>query len=141
MQSIIYVHKGDPFYLPLSLKQARESNPNAEIILLGDESNNKYDYVKHYNIKDYFDRAAKFDSVYVNYSPNSRAYELFCFQRWMVIWEFQEKHPEYKDSFVYCDTDTLLFDDVIKDLNNLGDNAIALEGAVGPAFTFFNRGG
>lgn len=140
MQTIVYVHKGNPFYLRLSIEQARKSNPNAIIILLGDESNSTIKNVKHFYVKDYFNRAAKFDNIYENYSPNSRNYELFCFQRWMVIWEFQQQHPEYNDGFVYCDSDTLLFDDVIYDLNQLGDSPLALEGIVGPAFTFFNKG-
>lgn len=140
MKSIFFVHTGNPFYLSLSLEQAKTSNPNTNIILLGDESNKGIKGINHYNVADYFERAKVLDKYYINYSPNARQYEIFCFQRWMAIWEFQQKHPEYDDSFVYCDTDTLLFDDVISDLMQMGDNRIALEGRVGPAFTFFNKG-
>ena len=140
MRSIVYVHTGNAFYLDLSIQQARRFNPEIDIILLGDDSNKKIRGVHHYNIKDYFHRALLFDKVYVNHSPNERNYELFCFQRWLVMWEFQQKHPEYNDCFVYCDSDTLLFDDVNKDLNQLGNHPLALEGRVGPAFTFFNKG-
>lgn len=140
MQSIIFVHSGNAFYLPLALKQARKTNPTIDIILLGDENNKGMEGVKHFLIKDYFDRAASLDKVFINHSPNARNYELFCFQRWLVIWEFHQKHLEYSDKFVYCDTDTLLFDDVSKDLNQMGNRPLALEGEVGPAFTFFNAG-
>lgn len=140
MKSIIYVHKGNPFYLKLSLKQARASNPEADIILLGDNSNKEIAGIKHYDISDYFCRAKAFDNIFVNHSPNKREYELFCFQRWLVIWEFQQKHKEYDDSFVYCDSDTLLFANVMADLDQLYPNLLALEGGVGPAFTFFLKG-
>lgn len=142
MQSIIFVHTGNSFYLHLAIKQAKKTNPNIDIILLGDDSNKSVtrEGVLHFYVSDYFHRAEELDHYFINNSPNARHYELFCFQRWLIIWEFIKKNPQYDDKFVYCDTDTLLFADVTKDLEQLGNHPLALEEEVGPAFTFFNKG-
>lgn len=88
MTKIIFVHTGNAYYLELALSQAKISNPNADIILLGDKYNNKYPYINHFLISDYFESAKEFSEVFFNYSPNKREYELFCFQRWFVIKDF-----------------------------------------------------
>lgn len=139
MHSLIYVHAGNPFYLALSVKQASTVCHGGDVILLGDRSNRHILGVKHFEIANYFERAKRFDRIYVNHSPNDRAYELFCFQRWMVIWEFMQQHPEYDDAFVYCDSDTLLYADVFVDLKSMNGGLLAQQGKGGPAFTFFNK--
>ena len=140
MESIIFVHKGNDFYLHLAVKQAIRTNPTIKVILLGDESNKNVEGACHFLISDYFKRAEALSEIYVHHSPNGVAYELFCFQRWLVIWEFMQKHPEYDDRFVYCDSDTLLFSYVKEYLNQLGNHPLGLENGLCPAFTFFNKG-
>lgn len=49
MQSIVFIHKGASFYLKLAIKQAIKSNPNMDIILLGDETNSNIDGVSIFN--------------------------------------------------------------------------------------------
>lgn len=139
MKSVIFVHRGNDYYLQIAISQAHKYNPNLAIILLGDSSNANIKDAKHYLIEDYFTRAAAFDKHYVNHSPNSRAYELFCFQRWFIIDDFLSKHPEYETTFLYCDSDTLLYADVTPDLNNLGNNKVAVEAWESPGFTFFAK--
>lgn len=140
MNTIIFVHKGHSYYLDLAIAQAKKYNPDCEILLFGDESNNNIPDATHYNINDYFGLATDFDNVFFNNSPNRRSYELFCFQRWFIIREFMIKHPEYDKDFIYCDSDTLLFSNAIEDLEQLSPRLIATESWESPAFTFFKKG-
>lgn len=124
----------------IAIAQARKTNPGIEIILLGDSENKAVRGCKHYYCADYFEQAERFAEVFVNYSPNPAEYELFCFQRWFVIKEFLKCHPEYNDVFLYCDSDTMLFDDITSDINRLGNAPLAIESEESPGFTFFNKG-
>ncbi len=135
--TIIFVHTGNAYYLELALAQAKISNPNADIILLGDKSNNKYSYIKHYLISDYFESARDFGEVYFNYSPNKEEYELFCFQRWFVINDFLIKH-KITDTVLYCDTDTLLFHDISQHSNLFSKYWATIEKDGTPCFVFIN---
>ena len=88
---IIVLHKGSSDYLKICLAQAKFSNPNSRIILLGDETNEtlaKQVGAEHYLICNYFSKALEFEKIYKHYSTNSYNFELFCFQRWFVVDEF-----------------------------------------------------
>ena len=137
---IIFVHKGNPYFLYSVLKQAKHTNPNSEIILLGDETNRSFSFVRHFNINDYFDSARNFAKVYQHHSPNPFGYELFCFQRWFVLKDFVEKELGSDAQFFYCDTDTLLFENLSTEFlkYNKYDMTICRTGT--PCFTFFNVG-
>lgn len=137
---IIFVHKGNPFFLHSVLKQAKRTNPNSEIILLGDNTNCKYKFVKHYFIDDYFTSAEAFSKVYQHYSPNPYDYELFCFQRWFVIKDFVDRTWGGNAQFLYCDTDTLLYDDISFDINRFQSYDMTICKTGTPCFTYFNFG-
>ena len=52
--ALIFTHKGSSAYLWYCLEQAKKTNPEARIILLGDEANKPYDSsIEHYLISDY----------------------------------------------------------------------------------------
>lgn len=108
--NIIFIHQGDNDYLSVALKCARRSNPEANIFLIGDESNDVFDFVRHYDIKDYFDGARQLAEVYQHFSSNSREFELFCIQRWFILREFL-RHQNLSDCF-YADSDVLIFADL-----------------------------
>ena len=60
---IIYIHKGYCPYLRLSLLQARKTNPHAQIVLLGNEANEKLAQeagAAFYPFENYFSAAANF---------------------------------------------------------------------------------
>ena len=105
--SLIFVHKGYSFYLDYVLKQAYLFNQNADIYLLGDKDNNRYDFVCHEMIGDYFERADEFGTVYEHMSSNMYDYELFCFQRWFVVLEFVKRKGIV--NFLCMDSDVLLY--------------------------------
>lgn len=111
---IIFVHKGNHFYLKNAIYQATLLNPESMIYLLGDESNRtlKEKNVQHFLLKDYYKLANKFAECYKHMNSNGYEYELFCIQRWFIIREFVIKH-ELSD-FLYLDSDVLLYCDITK---------------------------
>lgn len=114
---IIYVHKGDSFYLDDSFKITRQNNPNTKIILLGDMNNIKYcdKYnIEFYNINNYM----SYEFNYKHYSINNLEYEKFCFERWLILYNFISMNNY--DSIIYNDSDNVFFMDV----NNIIDDNI-----------------
>lgn len=109
--TICFVHTGDSWYLWYTLRQARLTNPNADIILIGDRHLPHYDpFVRHVAIQDYFGEAAAFAKIYQHLSTNSHGYELFCFQRWFILKEYVERHAI--DRCVYLDSDVMVYSDL-----------------------------
>lgn|SRR3989338_4958031 len=104
---IIFIHKGYSAYSYFSLKQARHSNPDTDIYLIGDKSNDRFNFIRHVLMDDYSHRASSFGKVYKHYSTNSHQFELFCIQRWFILSEFMEKERE-KSIFV-CDSDLMIY--------------------------------
>ena len=47
---IIFVHKGDSFYLKYALESAKKFNPDSRIILLGDGVTVYPDFVEYYDL-------------------------------------------------------------------------------------------
>lgn len=58
---IIVFHYGYAPHLVKVLAQAKAFNPSSEIILLGDESNRFLNFVRHENIRQYFQEATRFE--------------------------------------------------------------------------------
>jgi len=93
-----------------SLRQAAYTNPDSEIILLGDESNVCFDFVTHVDMKNYFRRAGEFTKIYRHYSTNPYGYELFCFQRWLILEDYLLDRG-CEEVFV-CDSDVMLYSNI-----------------------------
>lgn len=109
---IIFIHYGDSDYLKYSLMQAKKSNPQSDVMLIGYRINERYDLARHENITDYDESAKDFAKYYVHLSPNGYDYELFCFQRWFILRDFLKKNKIRK--CFYIDSDVLLFENVSK---------------------------
>lgn len=110
MLNIIITHKGNPYYLKFVLSQLKETNENANIILMGDETNNKYPFIHHVLLSDYYNEANDFANYYQHRNSTSIEYELFCYQRWFCIYEYMKKHG-LKDVFA-LDSDVLVYDNL-----------------------------
>lgn len=108
--NIIITHRGNPKHLKYVLAQVKATNPNANIVLMGDASNDKYPFVKHAYLSDYFDMAAEFAKVYIHMNATSIEYELFCYQRWFCVYEYMKKH-NLTDVFS-LDSDVLVYDNL-----------------------------
>lgn len=109
IENVFLVHTGNSEYLEISLKRIRNTNPNINIILLGDTENDKYNFIRHALIGDYNTYSKKFEKIYIHLSDKEYKYELFCFQRWFIILEYMKKHnidkAYYQDSDVIIDCD------------------------------------
>lgn len=112
MTNIIITHRGNPAHLKYVLAQLKETNPGANIVLMGDKSNNRYSFVKHAMLSDYFNMADKFSKVYKHLNSTDISYELFCYQRWFCVYEYMKKN-NLKDVFS-LDSDVLVYDDLTK---------------------------
>ena len=111
---IVFIHQNNSEHLRYSLAQAKKSNPNSTVYLLGDESNDQYPCVEHHRSSDYSVGAAQFAEVYTHYSTNGVDFELVCFQRWFILRDFLTARRI--DQCVYLDSDVLLYADVTEEM-------------------------
>jgi hypothetical protein len=106
---VIFIHKGsEDGYLEYALRQAKK-NDN-EVYLIGGDQTKKYESIidKFYMIDDYTSNTCDaFTKVYEPLSTLVGDYELFCFQRWFILYDFM-KLNDIKECF-YLDSDVLLF--------------------------------
>jgi hypothetical protein len=110
---IIFIHRSNSDHLKYSLAQAHASNPQSTIFLLGDPSNDVYDFVEHRSMTDYFHGAGEFQKIYKHYSTHGTDFELICFQRWFILREFLIANN--LSQCLYLDSDIMLYTDVTKD--------------------------
>ena len=108
---IIYFHEGFSPYLPFTLRQARISNPDARIILLGD-SENRIEGIphEHHLLSDFKSRHQEFLECYRHFHPGHLGDERRCIERWIYLSEFLKK--QQIEEFLFLDSDMLLFCDV-----------------------------
>lgn len=121
---IIFVNYGNPWYLKYSLSQCIGTNPNARVILIGDKSNYGYKGVEHHFAEDYLEYVNQFSNVYEHLSSNSYRFELICFQRWFILYDFINKNGI--NEFFTLDSDVLLFDEIEKYKTRIADKKINL---------------
>ena len=110
MVPIIFIHRGWSPYLYHVLKQARLSNPDAPIYLLGDASNKIFSkLITHEHYLDYFTEAAQFQTYYQHRDTCAYNYTLFAFQRHFILKEFLMARDLTRcfhadsDLMIYCD--------------------------------------
>ena len=110
---IVVIHKGNPDYLKLVLLKAREFNPLSPILLLGNEDNTCLTEVvqklEHETIRLSKD-AKKLEEIYHHRSGLSHDFELFCFQRWILLRDAMKRRGW--DQCLHLDSDVLLFSDI-----------------------------
>ena len=116
--TIILIHKGaDNLSLPFVLKQVKFFNPKCRIILIGDKTNKKYGkYVDHFLIKDYMGEGLLLRKYYKHFSPNPYDFELFCLQRWFILFNFLERNKI--EHCFYMDSDVMVYSDLSKEAIN-----------------------
>ena len=138
---IIFIHRGSQYYLFLALAQARASNPESEIVLLGDnQALMNPDFFLQYRINfdlisSYLNSASIFKKIYVHDSSNTFEYERFCFERWFIVKDYIEKNGITKN-FCCLDSDAILYAHVGNVFNLLKSDLNTCD-CVGPQFLFF----
>ena len=115
---IIFAHRGSgENYLECVLRQAKNLNPI--VCLLGDEQNKKFDQiVAHDYIKNYSNISNEFAKIYIPLSTLGD-YELFCFQRWFVLYEYMK--AQKFDRCLYLDSDMMFYSDAYQEVTNKFD--------------------
>jgi hypothetical protein len=119
---IIFCHYGNSKYLPYIFKCAKISNPNTDVILLGDPSNQKVARdcgLIHFSLKDFdFGEDLKvFDEVYeLITTPHFDAYKhgddwnKFVFRKWFILHNFLAKQGI--ERFWHFDSDNPILTDL-----------------------------
>jgi len=109
---IILIHRGDSFYLAHAIAQARSSNPDSRLILLGDSSNSFYLGVEHYRYEDYFDRAREFAKLFTYEFFPSYQYPwiLFCHQKYFALLDFIRRFGI--ERFLLVDSDVMIYEPI-----------------------------
>ncbi len=119
---IIFCHYGDSKYLKYVFECAKVSNPNSEIILLGDPSNQRVARnhgVKHFLLKDYDfgDDLKTFDQVYeliatkeFDAFKHGEDWNKFVFRKWFILNNFLVKQGI--ERFWHFDSDNMIFTDL-----------------------------
>jgi hypothetical protein len=109
---IILIHRGDSYYLAHTIAQARSSNPESRLILLGDRSNSFYLGVEHHRYEDYFEDAREFAKLFTyEYFPTYQyPWILFCHQKYFALRDFVRSQGI--DKFVLIDSDVLIYEPV-----------------------------
>lgn len=133
---IIFIHKSNSDYLKFTLAQARYSNPGSDIYLLGDESNNKYNFIQHYNLQSYNDH--KFSKIYKHLSSNNFEHELFCFERWFILYNFLHSQ-NITGPFFYCDSDVMLYENITIVIEKISNCDITVCNKIGPEYLYMRN--
>jgi hypothetical protein len=116
---IVFIHRGASRYLAGSITQARQSNPDAQIFVLGDQHNAGFRLARHINAADFDGAAARFRAVYHHRSTHEVDYELFCFERWFLLQSFLQ--AQALDACLYLDSDVLLYSDATAQARRFAD--------------------
>jgi len=131
---VIFMHYNNSNYLAYSLWQAKQSNKNADVILLGDDSNKNYSFIKHIKVN-HSKSVEEFNKVYKHMSSNPYEYELFCIQRWFILRDFMIQYNI--DKCYYQDSDVMLYVDTNKEEFNWFD--LGFFGGFSGHTTFINN--
>lgn len=132
---VIFIHKGDHFYLNYSLNQVKITNPDCPVYLITDSITNKYDFVNYVDINKYFKSADEFAKVYKHMSTNGFDNELFCFQRWFILKEFCEEKK--MSDFLYLDSDILIYCNINDVFKKFGEYDFTISKKLSPHCCYF----
>jgi hypothetical protein len=106
---IVFVHKGNSWYLPWVLRQALSVNNGANVALIADtKRHTNINGIESFLIDDLqIDLVKTFQQSYKHISTNSQNYEIFCWLRWFYLFAYMEKQ-NINHAF-YLDSDVLIF--------------------------------
>ncbi|MBQ0004131.1 MAG: hypothetical protein KBT21_11415 [Treponema sp.] len=144
--ALIFVHKGFPLYFRIALEHACITQKDSRIIVLTDNPSYKEqispeykERIEFYSINDYFSSACKFEPLYIHMSPNTKEFELICFQRWFAIMDFVNRQNNI-NSFFCCDSDNLVYSNLTEiAVSRMNDKEIAITNHICPNCTFFTK--
>lgn len=141
---VVFIHKGNSGYLAYSLAQVKASNPQSKIYLIGDSKNSHYNrIVEHKKINRYNEGIKEFASLYKHLSTNPFDYELFCFQRWIILKNFMISMGMEK--CCYLDSDVMVYTNLTEEQKKMdrfdivfSQNPYCISDSITPCCTFIN---
>ena len=103
----VFIHRGDSWYIPYTLRTCLKSDPATPVMLIGGKKCTGN--IEFTNIDDYqnTEQVAEFNRAYLHLSTNPEDYEKLCLQRWFYLLEHMRRHA--LDAVFYHDTDVLFF--------------------------------
>lgn len=123
---IVVIHKGNPEYLALCLRQIRHFNPDSRIILLGDASNRHFvaEGVEHFDVDmpELGEEVGVFREMYQHFSSLPFEFERFCIERWFILRNLMRQ--ENWDACLHLDSDVLIFCNVDAEARRFSDYAM-----------------
>ena len=103
---IAFVHRGQAWYLPYVLNQAKHASPSSDIVFVGDTfALPRLAGVRTVPLES--EDADRFARNYRHLRSGSVRFELFCWLRWFYLLEYLRR--EEVGSVLYLDSDVLLF--------------------------------
>lgn len=139
-ETIIFCHTNYRPYLEHVIRQARRSNPNARIVLLGTDENKRLGtMVEHRMLSDFESAVAPLREKYVHLSSNSAQFELFCIARHFVIAAYCR--AEGVAHFLHADSDLLIHSDIADVRRRFAAYDFTLSGGMSPHAMFWNTAG
>lgn len=105
---VVFVHKGDSWYLPYALNQALGCNQQQRVVLIG-SGEKVWSRIDRMELSacEASPLARQFFRVYKHQSTNSEPFELFCWLRWFYLLSYM-KMTCLKE-VLYLDSDVLLY--------------------------------
>ena len=114
LRPIVFIHRGCPDYLKITLAKVRQYNPYSPLILLGDSSNahlvQEIPGLECETIRCDDGDSAKFAKVYQHQSLLKEEFERFCIQRWILLRDLV--HRRNWKRLLHLDSDVLLYSDI-----------------------------
>ena len=110
--AVVYIHRSRslPVYTHLTVELAARTN---HVVIISEVAGLRPDWenVTYVSIKQHLGEALRFEKLYVHMaldqSEGRKSYELSCFQRWFILYDFMTKYG-LKRVF-YGDSDTVVF--------------------------------
>ncbi len=134
---IVFVHKGDSFYLKYCINNAKKFNPASKIFLICEGTVEEFEGIEKLPISEFDKYSKQLERIYVHKSGSNPVIELFCLRRWLVLKEFMEKR-KIKRIFT-SDSDVLLYVDVSKDSDNYKQFDYLLAKGLSAGLTIINN--
>ena len=115
---IVWVLKGQSWFLPLAIRQAQLFNPACPQLVV---STHRVEIggVQWFDINNYMEDANRFADVYVHCSSTGLVFERHGIQRWMILADFLRS--QNLEQCFCVDNDVLLFCDILEDATRFRD--------------------